>query len=115
MEKVIKNIDSGIILNLSDEVAVLPGQIVSKTLAQSSYYTLTLFAFDQDEEISTHESEGDALLSVLEGSARVLLDGEEHLVKAGETILMPRRVPHAVYALEAMKMHLLVVFPDRKS
>lgn len=115
MEKVIKNISSGTVLHLREEVTVLPGQIVSKTLAQSPYYTLTLFAFDREEEISTHESEGDALLSILEGSARITLNGEEHLVKAGETILMPRRIPHAVYALEAMKMCLLVVFPDKKS
>lgn len=65
----IKNIEPEVNLKLADQIAVLPGQIVSKTLAQNDAVSLTLFALDQGEEISTHASEGDAMVLVLEGIA----------------------------------------------
>ncbi len=63
----IKNIDHEKVLRLADEIAVQPGQIVSKTLAQNDAVSVTLFAFSQGEEIGTHDSTGDAFVHVLEG------------------------------------------------
>lgn len=60
--------------------------------------SLTLFAFDADTEISTHASEGDAMVTVLTGSCRYTVDGTPHLLHAGETMVMPAGKPHAVYA-----------------
>ena len=111
MEKLIKNIEHGVVLPLSDEVAYQTGQVVSKTLAQNSRHSLTLFAFEKGEEISSHESEGDALVFVLDGVGKVTLDGKEHLLNKGEAIVMPAKVPHAVYAIERFKMLLTVSFP----
>ena len=107
----IKNMNPETSLKLADQVAVLPGQIVSKTLAQNDAVSLTLFAFDQGEEISTHESEGDSMVLVLEGIGRFTIAGHVHFCKAGETIIMPAGKPHAVYAEMAFKMLLTVVFP----
>ena len=61
----IKNIDHEKVLNLSSQITAAPGQIVSKTLAQNDALSVTLFAFDKDEEISTHESGGDAFVICL--------------------------------------------------
>ena len=105
-----KNIDKSKVLELKEQVAFMPGQVVSKTLVQNSSVSLTLFAFDKDEEISTHESGGDAMVTILEGTGRITIDGEVHILKAGETIIMPARVPHAVYGEEQFKMLLTVVF-----
>ena len=112
MQPLIKNMERETPLRIAEEVAYQPGQIVSKTLAQNDHHSLTLFAFDKGEEISTHESGGDAMIVVLDGKARVTIDGKPHTVEAGETILMPARKPHAVFAEEAMKMLLIVVFPE---
>jgi quercetin dioxygenase-like cupin family protein len=71
-----------------------------------------LFAFEKGEEISSHASEGDALMLVLDGVGKVTLDGKEHLLHVGEAIVMPARVPHAVYAVERFKMLLTVSFPQ---
>ena len=57
----LKNIEKAQVLRLGDEVEYQPGQIVSKTLAQNRALSMTLFAFEQDEEISTHTADGDAL------------------------------------------------------
>ena len=64
----IKNIAHEEALALSGQVVTQPGQIVSKTLAQNGAVSITLFAFDKDEEISTHDSDGDAMATVLEGT-----------------------------------------------
>ena len=112
MEKYIKNLEQEQVLKLADQVSVQPGQVVSKTLAQNKAVSVTLFAFDKGEEISTHESTGDAMVTVLEGVGRFTVGGKPHLVQAGETLVMPARVPHAVYGEEAFKWMLTVVFPD---
>lgn len=111
MEKYIKNIDHGTVLKLTDLVDIQPGQVVSRTLAQNEAVSVTLFAFDKGEEIGTHDSTGDAMVSVLEGTGRFTVGGVPHIVKAGETLVMPAKVPHAVYGEEAFKWILTVVFP----
>lgn len=105
-----KNIDKEEILELKNLVAYQEGQVVSKTLVQNSAVSVTLFAFEKDEEISTHESGGDAMVTVLEGTGRFTIDGREHILKAGQSIVMPARKPHAVYGEERFKMLLMVVF-----
>lgn len=107
----IKNIEHETVVNLAEQVNAQPGQIVSKTLAQNKAVSVTLFAFAKGEEIGTHDSTGDAMVTVLEGTGRFTVDGVEHLCKAGECLVMPAKKPHAVYAEEAFKMLLTVVFP----
>lgn len=87
----IKNIEHEKCLAVTDEVSYQPGQIVSKTLAQTRHHSLTLFAFDQGEAISTHESGGDAMVLGLDGQGVITIDGREHLVHAGEAIVMPAK------------------------
>ena len=108
----IKNMEQAAVLTLKEQVAYQPGQVVSKTLAQNKAVSITLFAFDKGEEIGTHDSTGDAMVTVLEGTGRFTVGGVPHIVKAGETLVMPAKVPHAVYGEEAFKWVLTVVFPD---
>ena len=110
MEKRIKNMEHSTVLSLAGQVEYLPGQIVSKTLAQNNYHSLTLFAFEKGEEISTHESEGDAMVIALDGTGKITIDGIKYLLQSGETIIMPAKTPHAVYAEERFKMLLTVLF-----
>lgn len=114
MEKRIRNIEHATVLALVDQVACQPGQIVSKTLAQNSHYSLTLFAFDKGEEIGTHDSNGDALVTILEGTARVTINGTDFTLNTGESIIMPAKIPHSVFAPERFKMQLLVLFPGKE-
>lgn len=109
----IKNIAHETVLPLAQQVQVLPGQVVSKTLAQNSAVSITLFAFDQGEEIGTHDSQGDAMVTVLEGTGRFTVDGTPRDVGAGEVLIMPAKKPHAVFAPQPFKMLLTVVFPQQ--
>ena len=106
----IKNFKQSEVLEFKEQVIYQEGQVVSKTLAQNSNVSITLFAFDKDEEISTHTSKGDALIYVIEGKVQVIIGDNKYELLEGQSILMPATIPHSVYSLEKMKFMLTVVF-----
>ena len=105
-----KNISQSQVLVLKDQIAYQEGQVVSKTLAQNPAVSVTLFSFDKGEEISTHESGGDAFVTCLDGVGEITIDGQAYLLREGESIVMPAGHPHAVYGKEQFKMLLVVIF-----
>ena len=105
-----KNIAKQEKLQLKEQVEYQPGQVVSKTLVQNDRVSMTLFSFDKGEEISTHAAGGDAMVTVLEGTGRFTVGGEVFILNAGETLIMPKDIPHAVYGEERFKMQLVVSF-----
>ena len=111
MEKsaLIKNIPFSKPQSLAELVDYEEGRVVSRTFAQNQTVSLTLFAFDAGEGVSTHTAPGDAMVQVLDGEATVDIDGNQSTVRAGEVIVMPADVPHAVTAAKRFKMLLTVV------
>ncbi len=105
-----KNIEKQTVLKLKDLVEYQKGQVVSKTLVQNDYVSMTLFSFDKGEEISTHASGGDAMVTVLEGTGKFTVGGDVFILNEGETLIMPKGVPHAVFGEEQFKMQLTVSF-----
>ena len=105
-----KNIRPSEVLVLKDQISYQEGQVVSKTLAQNQALSITLFSFAKGEEISTHESGGDAFVTCLDGVGKITIDGVNYLLHEGESIVMPAGHPHAVYGEKAFKMLLVVVF-----
>ncbi len=105
-----KDVEKSVKLRLKDQVEYQSGQVVSKTLVQNDAVSMTLFAFEQGEEISTHAAGGDAMVTVLEGTGRFTVGGEPFLLNAGETLIMPKDIPHAVYGEERFKMVLVVSY-----
>ncbi|MBW2187956.1 MAG: cupin domain-containing protein, partial [Deltaproteobacteria bacterium] len=49
-----------------------------------------------------------------EGEARITIDGAEHILATGQTIVMPANIPHAVDADQPFKMVLTLVKPLSK-
>lgn len=105
-----KNIEKKVKLNLKDQVVYQDGQVVSKTLVQNEYVSMTIFSFDKGEEISTHAAGGDAMVTVLEGKGRFTVADEVFYLEEGETLIMPKNIPHAVYGEERFKMQLIVSY-----
>lgn len=106
----IKNIDKSQVLVLKEQITYQKGQVVSRTLSQNEHLSITLFSFDKGEEISTHESSGDAFVTCLDGVGKITIDGVIYILKEGESIVMPAKHPHAVYGEEQFKMLLVVAF-----
>lgn len=105
----IKNMPIAEAAVLADLVTYQPGQVVSRTLAQNNQTTLTLFAFPTGEGLSAHTSPSDALVIILDGRATVTIGDNQLTLSAGETVVMPANVAHALDATEPFKMLLITV------
>ena len=83
--------------------------IVSKTILNKSVGTITLFAFDRGQALSEHTAPYDAVVQVLDGTARITIGAEDKTVTQGQIIVMPANVPHAVGAESRFKMLLTMI------
>ena len=83
--------------------------IVSKQILKKETGNISLFAFDKGEGLSEHTAPFDALVQVVEGSAEIIIDQETHTLTAGENIIMPANIPHALKAVEKFKMVLVMI------
>jgi quercetin dioxygenase-like cupin family protein len=108
-EPLLKNIPFAEALSLEGLVSYQSGQVVSRTLAQNAFLSLTVFAFAQGEGISAHSVLADALVQVLDGQAEITIGEKILTVAAGEVVAMPEGVPHALNARQPFKMLLCVV------
>ena len=86
-----------------------PGAVVSRALVKASGGSVTLFAFEAGQELSEHTAPFDALVEVLDGEVELTIGGAPVAARAGETVLMPAGVPHAVRARARFKMLLTMV------
>ena len=96
-------------LELVSLVTYQEGAVVSRTLADKRAGTVTLFAFDAGQKLSEHTAPFDALVQVLEGEAVLTIGGKPVRAQAGQLVLMPADVPHAVQAPERFKMLLTML------
>ncbi len=94
---------------LVDLVEYSKDSIVSKTILDKSAGTITLFAFDKGQKLSEHTTPYDAVVQVLDGRSQLTIDGQDKHLTAGEIIIMPGNVPHAVTAQEKFKMLLTMI------
>lgn len=83
--------------------------IVSRVLAKNDAGTVTLFAFDKEQALSEHSAPFDALVQCVEGKVEVTIAGTVHPLEAGQVVLMPKDVPHAVRAPSRCKMLLTML------
>jgi quercetin dioxygenase-like cupin family protein len=94
---------------LAPMISYHPGSVVSRTLLKKATGTVTLFAFDEGQELSEHTAPFEALVQVLEGEAEVTISGKPLALSAGHSVIMPANQPHAVKARSAFKMLLVMI------
>ena len=97
------------ILHMADLVAYNDGSVVSRQITKADVGNVTLFAFDQEQELSEHTAPYDALAHVLDGETEITLGGKPFHLKTGDAIIMPANTPHAVKALTRFKMLLTMI------
>jgi len=86
-----------------------PGAVVSREIVKSPAGTVTVFAFDAGQGLSEHTAPFDALVMVLEGEAEIKIGGKPLMVRAGELVVMPANIPHALQAEQRFKMALVMI------
>lgn len=95
--------------NLNQSINYQDGSIVSKEIINKATGTVTLFAFDKGQGLSEHTAPYDALIIITEGEAEVVLSGVKHQMKVNEMLLMPANSTHALNAIKAFKMMLIMI------
>lgn len=115
-EQFIKNIEFNQVHKMKEIVKYAEGRVSSKTLVNRKDLSMSLFAFDKGEGLSTHSAPGDAMVLILEGSVSIVIgDNPAIVLVEGETAVMPANIPHALEAVEPFKMMLIVVKPQIKA
>ena len=94
---------------LSFLVEYAANSIVSKTILDRPAGTITLFAFDQGQQLSEHTAPYDAVVQIVDGTAQLTIGGVVVMASAGEIAIMPANVPHSVIAVEKLKMMLTMI------
>jgi quercetin dioxygenase-like cupin family protein len=94
---------------MADLVTYQEGSVVSRQITKAEAGNVTLFAFDQDQELSEHTAPFDALVHVLEGEAEIKISGKPFRLKTGDAIIMPADDPHALKAIQPFKMLLTMI------
>jgi quercetin dioxygenase-like cupin family protein len=97
------------VMNFMSKVEYSAEGIVSKRVIQKEKGNVSLFAFDKDQKLSEHSAPFDAMVQVIEGRAEIVIDKKPYVVNAGQSIIMPGNIPHAVNALEKFKMLLTMI------
>ena len=97
------------ILNFAEMVNYQDGSVVSRQITKADAGNVTLFAFDQDQELSEHTAPFDALVHILDGRAEIKISGKPFNLRTGEAIIMPANEPHALKALTPFKMLLTMI------
>jgi quercetin dioxygenase-like cupin family protein len=97
------------ILHLAELVIYQDGSVVSRQITKADAGNVTLFAFDQDQELSEHTAPFDALVHILDGEAEIKISGKAFRLETGEAIVMPANEPHALKATTPFKMLLTMI------
>ncbi|MBD0851237.1 cupin domain-containing protein [Maribacter arenosus] len=101
--------EKGTLFSFNNSIAYADKAVVSKHILKKETGNISLFAFDKGEGLSEHTTPFDALVFIVDGKADIQIAGVSHIVKAGESIIMPAKVPHALYAVERFKMVLTML------
>jgi quercetin dioxygenase-like cupin family protein len=95
--------------DLTQSIDYTDNATVSKMVLKKQTGNITLFAFDAGQSLSEHSAPFDAFVLVTEGKGRIIIDKKDHDLSAGQFIVMPANIPHAVQAPEKFKMMLVMV------
>ena len=97
------------VFSFSESVDYADGGIVSKTVLKKQTGNISLFSFARGEALSEHTAPFDALIQVVDGKGEITIGGKSFLLGAGESIIMPANIAHAVKAVENFKMVLTMI------
>jgi quercetin dioxygenase-like cupin family protein len=106
------NTPKGTAFNLENHIEYASGSVVSKTLIKKETGNITLFAFARGQGLSEHTAPFDAVVHILNGKAEVTIGGQPRIVNAGEMLIMPANISHALHATERFKMLLVMIRGD---
>ena len=97
------------VLHMANLATYQEGSVGSRQITKQDAGNVTLFAFDEGQELSEHTAPFDALVHVLDGQAEVKISGTPFELNTGDAIIMPADEPHALRAVTKFKMLLTMI------
>lgn len=82
----------------------VPNSVVIKTVLRKTTGNVTVVSFDSGEALAERISPFDSFIQVIEGTAEVLIDDLSHMLKTGESIIIPAHSRATIKANERFKM-----------
>lgn len=96
-------------INAAKFIEYADNSVVSKQLIKKDTGTITLFAFDKSQSLSEHTAPFDAFVQIVDGKGEFVIDNKPVIVSQDEFIILPANVPHAVNAVEKLKMIIVMI------
>ncbi len=101
--------EKGVRFSYAESISYADKAVVSKHIIKKESGNISIFAFDRGEGLSEHTAPFDAVVFVVDGKADIIINGVSNILEAGETIIMPANIPHALKAVERFKMVLTMI------
>ena len=92
-----------------EKIEYAEGSIVSQEFIHNRAGNLTLFSFDEGQQLSEHTAPFDAVCQILDGEAEIHIAEDVYRLTEGQMLIMPANVPHSVHAVKAFKMRLIMI------
>jgi quercetin dioxygenase-like cupin family protein len=86
--------------------------LYTRQVIHSDTMTVVRVSFKKGCEVATHNHPNEQVSMVKQGTLKFVVDGKEHIVKAGEIMRIPSNVVHSVQAVEDCVM--VEVFSPRR-
>jgi quercetin dioxygenase-like cupin family protein len=100
-------------LNITSAIQSQTASVVSKELLKSSAGSVTLFAFDQGEGLSDHQTSYNAMIMVIEGKILFTLGSKTHELSAMDYLILQPHTAHSLSAQTQAKMLLIMILPEK--
>jgi quercetin dioxygenase-like cupin family protein len=103
------NIPAAQALELTGLISYTEKGVASRVIGRSGSGSVTLFAFDEGQELSEHASPFDALVMVLEGALVLTIGSTRVPASSGTVVRIPANAPHALISPRRTKMMLVML------
>jgi len=90
-------------------IEYVPHAVVSKTIIKKTTGNVTVTSFDTGEELAEKTSPFDSFVQIIDGTAEVVINEKNYLLRTGDGIVIPAHAPHCFNANEQFKMIATVI------
>jgi quercetin dioxygenase-like cupin family protein len=85
-------------------IEYIPNSVLIKTIIRKTTGNVSAVSFDSGEALASKTSPYDTFIQVIDGKAEIVIDKISHVLKTGESIIIPANVSNTIKANERFKM-----------
>jgi quercetin dioxygenase-like cupin family protein len=90
-------------------IEYLPNAVVIKTVLKKSTGNISVMSFDSGEGLTERTMPFDTFAQIIDGEANIVIRGESHKLKTGQSIVIPAHASNLVKPNGRFKMILTII------